>query len=318
MTVSVLIPTFNYAHYIYEAISSIRTGISHDIIVEIIVVDDGSTDNTKKRLETFIETGAVRYHHQTNSGKAAATRKGIELATGDIIFNLDADDYFLPGKIVNTIKLFEQYPGLVHVAGPAKIIYDIEMDRKPESENIPSTLLEKPIKGDDLLRFFFENKLLFGGGSTFAARASALKQIKWDDAVDMYADEWLLIATLMKGDSYLMLEPLSVWRVHGNNYSGKPSLEKRIDKQLRMEKSSAAILSLLERGGYPAWLLKLYQLKHEVRRLVWLEENRQKSMSDMVRFFRNSILAGHSFHVLHRYHAFNRLIPDWVRKTFKD
>jgi glycosyltransferase involved in cell wall biosynthesis len=313
MTCSIIIPTYNYVYFLEKAVESVLEQSGNGVLPEIIIIDDGSSDGTDALIRSLQKKYSIHYHYQPNRGKAAATRKGIELATGDVIFNLDADDYFLPGKIANTLALFQQYPQLVHVASPAKIVY--EDGRGAEMENVPQEWLNKPINGTKLLKDFFERKLLFGGGSTFAARASVLKSVNWDDAVDMYTDEWLLIETLLKGDSFLMPEPLSVWRVHGSNYSGAALADQQKSKQQRMERSSAAILALLERGDYPEWLLKLYRLKHEVRRMVWLEESGQKSVTDIFRFIGAGILGGHSIKVLKNYHAFNRLVPGWVKKV---
>src|SRR5437764_1056295 len=100
--ISVIIPTYNYARYIGEAIYSVLQQDYPKDKKEIIVFDDGSTDNTKDILNEFIENKTIRYFYQDNNGKASATYKAIQKASGKYIFNLDADDYFLPGKIKST------------------------------------------------------------------------------------------------------------------------------------------------------------------------------------------------------------------------
>ena len=313
MKVSVIIPTYNYGHYIKQALESVLAQDYPPELIEVIIVDDGSTDNTREVLQA-VTNGAsnIQYHYQENTGKAAATQIGIALASGEIIFNLDADDWFLPGKILKTVKIFRHDPTLVHVASPAMIHWQ-DGSRPPTPESI-SFHVTGQNNGAAILRYFMERKMLFGGGSTFAARAAVLKQIKWQAAIDMYTDEWLLINTLLQGGCYFFHEPLSVWRVHGSNYSGSIAPGQQQQKQERLKKGSAAILALLQHGKYPGWLKNTYRLKHEVRQMVWLEAINQKSPEDYFRFFWKGILSGNSIEVLRRYHAFNRLMPGWVRR----
>ena len=93
--VSVIIPTYNRANLICRAIESVINQTYKNL--EIIVVDDGSTDNTKARIQPYIEN--IRYYYQENRGASAAQNKGIELATGDWISILASDDIWLPEKI---------------------------------------------------------------------------------------------------------------------------------------------------------------------------------------------------------------------------
>src|SRR6476646_875006 len=106
--VSIIIPTYNYGHYITEAISSIRDQNYPTSNIEIIVVDDGSTDNTREVLRKYIERGIIHYYYQPNKGKANATNYAIQKASGKYIFNLDADDYYFPDKISSTVRIYEE------------------------------------------------------------------------------------------------------------------------------------------------------------------------------------------------------------------
>lgn len=315
MKVSIIIPTYNYSHFILQAIETVLTQDYPADHMEIIVVDDGSTDDTKMVIKNLQEKHPIQYHYQENAGKAAATQLGISLATGDIIFNLDADDWFLPGKIKQTVQIFHHDPTLVHVASPALIHWE-DGQRPPETESIPLQVTGKN-NGADMLRYFMERKMLFGGGSTFAARALVLKQIKWLPSIDMYTDEWLIINTFLQGNCYFFNEPLSAWRVHGANYSGTATAGQQPQRQLRLKRASETILALLQQGQYPAWLKNTYRLKHEVRLMVWAEERHQKSFRDVTRFLWKGIFSGNSVSVLQKYHAFNRLVPVWVMRWLR-
>ena len=92
--VSVVIPSFNYGHFVVEAVeSALRRRISP---IEIIVVDDGSTDDTRMRLRPFADR--IHYVYQNNRGLSAARNTGIRLANGEWIALLDADDVWHPEK----------------------------------------------------------------------------------------------------------------------------------------------------------------------------------------------------------------------------
>lgn len=110
--VSVIIATYNNAHYILEAIASIFNQTYRSY--EIIVIDDGSTDNTRQVLEPYLDK--IRYLYQENKGVSHARNLGLEMARGEFISFLDADDFFLPDKLAKQVAVFDAHPslGIVH------------------------------------------------------------------------------------------------------------------------------------------------------------------------------------------------------------
>jgi glycosyltransferase involved in cell wall biosynthesis len=112
--VSIVIPTYNRSDYILEAIQSV---IEQDHTpLEIIVVDDGSTDDTKVKLASLIASGAIRYVYQENRGRSAARNRGISLATAEYLAFLDSDDLFEANKLGKQVEFLARHPevGLVH------------------------------------------------------------------------------------------------------------------------------------------------------------------------------------------------------------
>lgn len=101
--VSVIIPTYNTAKYIGHTIDSVLGQNYKDY--EIIVVDDGSTDNTKEVLEPYMEQ--IRYIRQKNSGRAGARNTGIRAARGKYIAFLDSDDLWTSGKLAKQVDIME-------------------------------------------------------------------------------------------------------------------------------------------------------------------------------------------------------------------
>jgi len=90
MKVSVVIPTFNRAAVIEECLQSVIAQTHRDL--EVIVVDDGSTDDTARRVARFLHDPRVRYAFQPNHGAGAARNRGVQLSTASVISFLDSDD----------------------------------------------------------------------------------------------------------------------------------------------------------------------------------------------------------------------------------
>lgn len=315
--VSVIIPTYNYNNYILEAIDSVLAQTYPQDKIEIIVVDDGSTDNTIEVLKSLIEQNRIKYFFQQNKGKANATFNAIKKCTGKYIFNLDADDYFFKDKITEYVKAFENDDEIVHVGTAAKVLY--QNNNLLVTEKLPKDVLGKSLHGKWLLHRFYSSNMFFGGGTTYAAKASVLKTIVIPDAVDMYIDEFLLLAILPLGKSYFIENPLSVWRMHKDNFSvyGK-SKDSQIRKDERLLRSSAAVLKYLSENNFDDYLVKIYQLQHATRQIAFKEISNSKSIKDIYRYATDvffNIKPG--LRLINKYHVLNRLIPLNLLKIIK-
>jgi glycosyltransferase involved in cell wall biosynthesis len=111
--VSVIIPVYNCEAYLGEAIGSVLAQTYRPL--EIFVVDDGSTDGTPDVVHLF--QNAVEYHRQTHRGAGAARNTGIDLAQGDYIAFLDADDLWRQDKLARQMASFHESPTLDMVFG---------------------------------------------------------------------------------------------------------------------------------------------------------------------------------------------------------
>jgi len=118
--VSVVIPTYNYAKHISGAVDSVLAQTYHDY--EIIVVDDGSTDDTREVLASYGDSISVVY--QENGGVSSARNQGVLAASGEFIAFLDADDRWVPEKLEKQVAFMDANPQFVmsytdmsHVAG---------------------------------------------------------------------------------------------------------------------------------------------------------------------------------------------------------
>ncbi len=307
--VSVIIPTYNYNNYITEAIDSILSQTYPKEKIEIIVVDDGSTDDTFLVLKEFIDNNIIQYYFQENKGKANATFNAIQKCNGKYIFNLDADDYFLQDKITEYVKVFEENDAIVHVAAPAKILF--EETKFIKNEVLPEDILNKVMDGNWLLQRFYNDNMLFGGGTTYAARSSVLKKINIPDEVDMYIDEFLILAVLSKGKSFFVEHPLSVWRIHKFNFSISTATKVyQIKNKARLLKSSTAVLNYMENNKFDKKLIKIYRIQDISRQMLYKELLNNKKVSDIFNYASEIFFKVRpSWSLIKKYNLLNRLIP---------
>lgn len=123
MRVSIITPTYNRATLLPETIDSILNQGYPDL--EYIVIDDGSTDETKSVLDRY--AGRIHAYRHDNIGETATVNKGFSLVTGDIVCVVSSDDPLLPGAIQKVVDAFEQNPD-------ALAVYPDWMDIGPNSE----------------------------------------------------------------------------------------------------------------------------------------------------------------------------------------
>jgi glycosyltransferase involved in cell wall biosynthesis len=111
--ISVIIPSYNSASFLAEAVKNV---LQQEIQpLEILIVDDGSTDDTAAVAARL--PGPIRYVHQTNSGPSAARNRGLELARGNIIGFLDADDLWAEDKSERQLTVLQARPEVEVVQG---------------------------------------------------------------------------------------------------------------------------------------------------------------------------------------------------------
>ena len=129
--VSIIVPAYNQSHYLEAAVQSALAQTYAD--VEVIVVDDGSTDDTRAVAQRLTDS-RVRYVYQENRGLPAARNTGIRHARGSLLSFLDSDDLFLPDKVRLLLAAMEADPSLGLVAGQAVVIDETLFDAEEKME----------------------------------------------------------------------------------------------------------------------------------------------------------------------------------------
>lgn len=204
-TVSVVIPTYNSARFLGEALDSVTAQSFRDL--EIIVVDDGSTDDTPALLARYGEQ--ITRLRQAQSGPAAARNAGLAAARGEFVAFLDADNFWVPTKLERQLPRFRGRPQLGLVFSDA-VTFDAQGVRSD------SWLAERPGQGN----WTFERLLSdnFICTSTVVARRECFARVGgFDPELRSVEDRemWLRIAAEYELDC--VPEPLAWWRFHEAN-----------------------------------------------------------------------------------------------------
>lgn len=148
--VSVVTPAYNRSRWLGEALES---ALTQDFApFEVVVVDDGSTDDTPRVVRSFGDR--VRYHRQDNAGQSAAVNRGVELARGDLVAFLDSDDAWLPGKLRRQVPMLDGDPGAAvlyaeveYMDGDGRALRDAR-----RAEHTPSGDILEPLLRENFLR----------------------------------------------------------------------------------------------------------------------------------------------------------------------
>jgi len=177
--VSVVIPAYNNAKATVKTVESVLNQSYKNI--EIIVVDDGSTDNTAGLLKTYADSGKIKYVYKDNAGACSTRNVGIGLASGEYIGLLDCDDLYLPEKVELSVKFFDSNPDCGFVHSAAYFIDDNDKILREFSHRLSS--MSKSMAKDLLLRDFICN-------STVVLRKSCFDKVGLFDEEIFTPGDW--------------------------------------------------------------------------------------------------------------------------------
>lgn len=207
--VSVLINNHNYGGLVADAIASALC--QEEVAAEIIVVDDGSTDQSRSVLESCRDR--VRIVFQDNRGQAAAINAGVEASRGEFLCFLDADDWWAPGKLRAVVAAFQSNPDTVLVYHRLQpLLADGSLTLKP----IPRTLCD-----GDISRRLARSA---GWWPFPMTSAIAVKRSAWEavgaipSQFRISADAWLAGIYPFIGHVAALPASLGFYRIHSNNW----------------------------------------------------------------------------------------------------
>jgi glycosyltransferase involved in cell wall biosynthesis len=208
--VSVVIPCYNQARYLAGALSSVRRQDWPSL--ESIVIDDGSSDDTSRVAELL---GASLVKRQPNRGLSHARNAGLEIAAGEFIVFLDADDELLPGAIHDGCRAFARMPGVDCIAGRCRLI---DTGGRP----LPTTY--PPVTSGDLYAELLKVNFIWTPGAAMF-RTSALRAMGGFPVTEPAAADYAVMLALAR-NGRLAFETRDVvrYRKHDANMSRDPML----------------------------------------------------------------------------------------------
>jgi hypothetical protein len=207
--VSVIIPTFNRASYLPEALQSLFGQTYTDY--EVIVVDDGSTDDTADVLARYPDR--ITYIQTPHAGRSAARNIGLDHACGEYVAFLDSDDTFLPAKLASQVAFMDAHPELDFVYADGFLLDD-NGELTPLPPEFVRRLPEAPLQVllDQLLRgsFILSNTMLL-------RRRSFEGGLRFDTSLDVLEDWDLWLRMALRGARFAYFDaPVAVYRRHGD------------------------------------------------------------------------------------------------------
>jgi glycosyltransferase involved in cell wall biosynthesis len=210
--ISVLIDTYNHERYIEQAIVSVLEQDFPADEMEIVVVDDGSTDSTPSIIEKY--SSRLRYIRKKNGGQASAFNTAIPELRGSIVAFLDGDDWWAKRKLSAAAETFEANP---EIAAVGHGFYEACDNDPPREMIVPANSCRFDLSSVDAARFAGRGLTLLGT-SRLSVRREVLNRIgPIPTELVFCADTPILAFTLALGGAVILEQPLCYYRIHAAN-----------------------------------------------------------------------------------------------------
>ena len=205
--VSVVIPTYNRAAYLLETLASVFAQSFTDY--EVIVVNDGSPDDTDRRLRPLAEAGRIVYREQPNAGQSTARNRGLAEARGELIAFLDDDDLWPPDKLAWQVAALREHPDWLLVSGLAGLMEADGTRREPDEPNGAVQLQS--------IDAIFEGCGIISPGQVLLRRTALEAAGGFDPTLHGCEDTDLWMRVAARGPVALVRRPALHYRVHVTN-----------------------------------------------------------------------------------------------------
>ena len=204
--VSVVVPNYNYGHYLENAIDSVLSQSYEEL--ELIIVDDGSTDDTRSLIHKFSDP-RIFWYFQGHKGISAARNFGIHQARGEYIAFLDADDFWAPTKIEEQVKSlrFQNELGLIYSG-----FFLIDQDGQVIAKRSPVKVINPPLK------MLLLGNIISGSSTTAFVPRQVFDIVGEFDEQIKGAEDWDMWIRISEKFSILAIDkPLAFIRLHSQN-----------------------------------------------------------------------------------------------------
>jgi glycosyltransferase involved in cell wall biosynthesis len=222
--VSVVVDNYNYGRFLRDTIDSALAQTYAPL--EVVVVDDGSTDDSRTVIETYGDR--ITAVLKENGGQASAFNAGFASSRGDVVIFVDSDDVLLPTAVERAMELFE--PGVVKVHWP---LWEIDSAGNRNASVQPDRALDE----GNLLARTIEEGPLSGNSAPTSGNAWSRELLQRvfpipEEEFRVNADGYLITLAWVYGEVRAIPEPLGLYRVHGNNSFASLSAEQKRERHL--------------------------------------------------------------------------------------
>jgi glycosyltransferase involved in cell wall biosynthesis len=272
--ISVVVPTYNYGRYLHRALDSILGQWADDL--ELIIVDDGSTDNTAQIAQDYVSRfAAVRYVYQDNAGPAAARNHGVRLAHGRFVLPVDSDDELISGAIA-------VLRAMVHATPHAQVIVGAHISVYPDGRERTRLPIPMPSMAPRAItcRYLLEKRISFAPSSILIARDLMLQrpypeQLRTGEDIPVFA--YLLVTA-----EQIMVTDQVIARIHKHPDS--------LRNDRRDEEALALVMVQEVFAGLPAECQSL-RTRYEAQRYLSLFRAalRDDDRATALRFYRRAL-----------------------------
>lgn len=336
--VSVIIPTYNRAGFISDAVQSVLDQTYKNI--EIIVVDDGSTDGTKDVLAPFMDN--IRYYYTENSGAAHARNIGLKAAVGKYIAFLDSDDAYLPYKLELQVSFMESHPeaGMVFTEVSStdgkSILEEYHLrtfhslynrkgwsydDLYPVKGELTFKPLDMPVPYyiGDIFKYTLLGTFVFSNTALFPAEV--LKKTGYQNEAYRVAEDYELMVRICKHYKVGFLNiPTYIYLYHDDQISmvNQAITKKKLAKEIEIEE---VIIQTVLDWGYSdgeyysknkEWLDRHLAEMHLCAGQKWLEYGDPKRARE---YFKKGLSFDPSWHENRRY-LYASFLPPFFRRVY--
>ncbi len=221
--ISVIIPCYNHGRYLQDAFDSVYSQYYPHI--EIVVVDDGSTDETKEAAE---KNKDVKYIYQTNKGLSSARNTGVKNSKGDLLIFLDADDWLLPDAIATNLFFLKDHPESAFVSGGYKLVF---ADAKKNKET------SYEVNDDHYIHFLQSN--FIGMHAAVMYQKWVFDEFDFKETLRSCEDYDLYLRISKKYPVFHHTKIIAAYRMHGSNMSSNiPMMLKGVLNVLKNQKEN--------------------------------------------------------------------------------
>lgn len=254
--VSVIVPCYNHEKYVQECIESVVNQTYKNI--ELIVIDDGSSDNSPKILQDLSKKYNFCFEHQKNRGLSGTLNKALELTSGKYICNLASDDYWELTKIEKQVSIMEANQNLGFCYSDYTFV---DKNSNPINENT----YFKNITGYAFRRMLISN---FVAAVTVMIRKDVFSEVGAYDAEMPIEDWYMWLKITKKYPIQSMGEKLAFYRMHGKNFSSDH--KKMLNYELK-------IISLWKKEAFTYLFARLNAYRRFLK-LLWKRKDSNDSI----------------------------------------